>query len=294
MAGPSPDWLLALIKSDPKLRKISGLTALMAPDRILMRSDADLIQTPMLDPLENLLIDSDWRFSTRSVLAIAKQLETFDSVLHIGTPSLFGLDAQNNRRYSVLIDRNEIYLELFRHKGRGTVIAEDVLFYKDIDIKPNSYSAVIMDSPWYVRDILTWLRVALKYASNDAAIFTTMFPALVRPNAVQERRHIASALSANNFSTRRLGSVSYASPSFEMSVFSTFGLPPLHGWRVGEFWQLSIDGKSRRRAEEELAQELEQEPDSPTRWNRYQANGLSVGVRAEPAAQPNTDRFYHR
>ena len=98
-----------------------------------------------------------------------------------------------------LVDLDELVVSSLRKKY-GNLSHKSLFFcHKNIntlDIKEfcnqyhDAYDYIFLDPPWYLESYGSWLNVALKLSHPSSSIVFSLFPSLLRPNAVAERKKI--------------------------------------------------------------------------------------------------------
>lgn len=224
---------------------------------------------PCFCELENLLIDYDWRFDKSTADRLYRLLRDFESVLCLGTPTVFALLAPLRRR-DFLVDRNRLYSEIF---GR----AEDRVAYESVEdwnatAPSRTFGAVLLDPPWYLSSYFVWISVALRLLEPGGTLFLPLFPRLLRESAQWEISVLTKFLAS-------LGTISvlpcrlkYETPSFEREYFARLDLPSLDGWRSAQLLAVRISQPARPVDPRSVRPSHEQ-------WFRYRFGTAVVAVK---------------
>jgi hypothetical protein len=86
-----------------------------------------------------------------------------------------------------------------------------------------THPMVLLDPPWYVRDLLIWLNFAISTFDDVSILYFSLWPELVRPSASHERELILERLEM--FGSVRIWTdpLSYDVPLFEQLVYRERG-----------------------------------------------------------------------
>lgn len=218
--------------------------------------------------LENLLIDFDWRFDKPTAEQVHSLLKPFDSVLCLGTPTVFAL-LLSSKRQDFLVDQNPLYSEIFGSDAR--------IAYASIETWNGAalgrrFDAVLLDPPWYLDSYFAWIGTALRLLKPGGTLFFPLFPRLLRESAQWE-------ISVLNAFLVSLGAVSVASfrlryetPSFEREYFARLELPALDGWRTAQLLATRIPEPDRTAAAHTVHLHRDQ-------WCRYRFGTAVVAVK---------------
>lgn len=213
-------------------------------------------------------LDYAWSWSSSAVDCLVSHVRQGEEpVCCLGTPTLYqrlrgtGVDAY-------LIDRNEeIRRELSEFDGERTLI-------RDINEHPiigdKKFGTVVMDPPWYLDHMHSWLKTALCNSSTGTVLLTTVFPELVRPSATRERKRLVSDLSEVGSVRYTNDVLLYETPLFERETLVALGLPAMSCWRPGEALRVDV-----------MNPELPLDPPTPPEedWRRVRVNEQIVAIR---------------
>lgn len=178
-------------------------------------------------------VDFEWRFNEETALSVAKYVSGIGGrVACLGTPTVYRhLAAQGAD--SVLVDRNPFLPRYLSESSSNRVVTADLRF-RASTCGIGKFDVIVLDAPWYLEYVKTWLLRALELANKGATIILTLFPELIHPSGRQERANLVRLLkclgSSSNFTT---GAV-YETPLFETETLRALGLPPLPRWRTAE------------------------------------------------------------
>ena len=229
-------------------------------DRLLETIWPEENDSVALFPLENLLIDYDWRFEKTSAELLWERLRPFRNILCLGTPTIFAL-LSSERTSDLLIDRNPFYAELIS-AGEDQIVCSSVNS-EEVQLLDRTFDAVVLDPPWYVEDYKDWLTVALSLVKIDGYIFIPMIPKLLREDAESERRLIYRWLNHIGQTSLLPFAMRYETPSFEIRCLRSANLPPLHGWRTVDIAAVRVEHKN-----PSINNCMETPYNSPDHWSR--------------------------
>lgn len=202
--------------------------------------------------LQNNPILSSWYFSWDTCYKIA-QLDIWKGkkILFLGTPRL--LEYFISRRFGdelVLVDLDKTVINALSKKYASLTKNVNALFYQadinNFDIvefrksHSESYDCVFFDPPWYPANYLNWLSTALQLLSENGKVVFSLFPVLLRPTAVKERKEIMDRcrrVAANSFICS--GMLEYDIPSFERKELEVEGLILRSNWKTSDMVILS-------------------------------------------------------
>lgn len=202
--------------------------------------------------LQNNPILSSWYFSWDTCYKIA-QLDVWKGkkILFLGTPRLF--EYFIIRRFGdelVLVDLDTTVINALSKKYASLTQNAKILCYQaDInnfnitEFRKNcsvSYDYIFFDPPWYPTNYLNWLSTALQLLSETGKIVFSLFPVLLRPTAIKERKEILDQcrrVAANAFICS--GMLEYDIPSFERKELEVEGLMLRSNWKTSDMVILS-------------------------------------------------------
>ncbi|MDB1124698.1 hypothetical protein [Vibrio algarum] len=149
-------------------------------------------------------LDYDWRFTQESTDKLLRTLDNSKSALLLGTPSLAYKLIEEERNFT-LIDRQFI---------------ENMPFQVNLDIGialpiEKRFDSIVIDAPWYPKDIIRWISWANKCLTPGGLIYTTIWPESTRPTASNEREQIFSWLRSWANFTIEEECMSYDQPPYE-------------------------------------------------------------------------------
>jgi hypothetical protein len=204
-------------------------------------------------------LDSDWRFTDQSVEKVIDLLPKHGRILTVGTPSV--ARRLEELDYDVLlIDRqplqgvrNHLALQVGeRIAGRG--------FGK----------FAVIDPPWYLTDMKTWLRWTANLLGARSEIIVPSWPTFTRPHAVSEWQELVDDV--RDWATiRPVGiSVNYQVPNFERNA-EMFGVSEMStSPRKGDLYHLYVHS----------VPDFNFEPVIKT-WQRFVLNDYQLAVSLE-------------
>ena len=241
-------------------------------DRLLEAIWPEENDSVALFPLENLLIDYDWRFEKTSAELLCERLRPFPNILCLGTPTIFAL-LSSERTSDLLIDRNPFYAGLIS-AGEDQIVCNSVNS-EEVQLLDRIFDAVVLDPPWYVEDYKDWLTVALSLVKIDGYIFMPMIPKLLREDAESERRLIYRLLNHIGQTSILPFAMRYETPSFEIRCLHSANLPPLHGWRTVDVAAVRVENKDPSKYNWKATTYI-----SSDHWSRYRFGHATVAVRS--------------
>jgi hypothetical protein len=164
-------------------------------------------------------LDYDWRFNAAAQARIANLVTGLRRVLLLGCPSLTSILSARVEK-GVLLERNP------NHQGT------DVFAIHYCDLREQTtlprlalkFDLAILDAPWYLDDLLAWLKVALSAVSIGTPVLFVLWPESTRPTAAAEHEQIWSFL-RDVGEINILGAVYYETPLFEKITLAHSGLP---------------------------------------------------------------------
>jgi hypothetical protein len=160
--------------------------------------------------IEEHQLDYDWRFAEETGVRLADLANSAGSVLLIGCPSLAPILSGRGRR-GQLIERNPNYVS---NDKNFNVVYADLRFERPVLVGAGRFACAFVDPPWYPQELLHWTNFGLSQIENGGAVFFSLWPASVRPTALDEHRQILGAMSKVG-RLEQLGTVSYQLPPFE-------------------------------------------------------------------------------
>jgi hypothetical protein len=218
-------------------------------------------------------LDYDWQFDTETIARVVCRLRAESNpIVLMGVGSL-ELPLRSGGATVRLLDRNPAMQNatIVDFGSNAAVIA-----------RPSAASIkrpiVLLDSPWYLRDLLTWINFAINTFKDLSVLYFSLWPELVRPSALHERQFILGRL--ERFGAVRIWKdyLSYDVPLFEKLVYRQRGINIDFCWRKGDLVEVcptkpfeifSISASTR----------------SPT-WTRFLLGKRQIAIR--DVAQPET------
>lgn len=182
---------------------------------------------PELHPL-----DFEWYFTVHTAEALARLMPAKDGeTLCLGTPTVAAALARRSLRYR-LVDANVAVRTRFPELRRGSAV-----HFAGIARAPQYASAadvLIFDPPWLFHDTLHWLSIAAGVTKVGGVIAFSLFPALTRPHALEERERILAAASRIGEVDVVDGPLVYETPLFEREALRACGVGEPGNWRRGD------------------------------------------------------------
>lgn len=198
------------------------------------------------EQIQNNPILSSWYFSWNTCGKIASiDIWKNKSVLFLGTPRLFEyFITRNYGKELTLIDLDELVVSSLRKKYCDS--AHKSLFFcckniTTINIEelnsqiPRVYDYVFLDPPWYLESYGAWLDVALKFTHSSSSIVFSLFPSLLRPSAMVERKDILDRCRDVATKVQLFPDyLEYDIPSFEKGELVMEGLLLRSSWKMAD------------------------------------------------------------
>lgn len=180
-------------------------------------------------------VDFEWRFTKESSVAISKLIDAKGlNVGCFGVPSVYYQLIKNTKNKALLFDINPF---LKSKEIKDPVVTCDL--NKD-PLEGFRFDIIIMDPPWYIDSYLVWFKQAINNLKEGGRIYTTIIPALTRPNVEKDWSFLLNefkdVLSLGKFKTN----VTYETPFFELESFDTFGIGNIGNWRNTELVEFQL------------------------------------------------------
>lgn len=224
----------------------------------------------MCNRLQPHQLDCDWRFTATTANELANLAMQSRSLL-LGCPSVAeALGSLGST--TTLVDRQPAVTCRFA----GQVIQEDIRANPARLCEAGKFAFIVADSPWYPKDLLIWLSVALDRSVVGTTILFSIWPDETRPSARSEREAIFSHLSGRVTIERRPKALRYETPGFEHA--SDPEAP--NEWRFGDLIILTVVKPG--------ALPIEM-PDLKHSWDRFafDTEQIAVRVKAEDQEPPS-------
>lgn len=203
-------------------------------------------QDNVTQQIQNNPVLSSWYFSWNTCNKIASiDIWKNKSVLFLGTPRLFEyFVTRNYGKELTLVDLDELVVSSLQNKYCDCPHKSLHFCCKNITAinveefhsqYPEVYDYIFLDPPWYLESYRVWLDVALKLAHSSSSIVFSLFPSLLRPNAITERKDILDK--CRNAATRVQlfpDYLEYDIPSFEKGELAMEGLMLRSSWKMAD------------------------------------------------------------
>lgn len=220
-------------------------------------------------------INFEWRFTYNTAKKLSDYVKSFGNrVLCIGTPSVFrflisqGVDAQ-------LIDCNKFLLHTYPSSIANRIYTKSIEeIGKSESINSAFFDTIIMDPPWYVDQIINWVKIARKLIKQHGTIVLTLFPELVRPSAILDRAEVFAFLDKIGTVKKIESIVEYEIPVFERETISALNLPVIGNWRLGDLITLNPNSDNPLLSSTTFTQINEE-------WNHFRFGQQLVGVKTK-------------
>jgi len=242
---------------------VLGLCPELADDH---QFDATEIQSDQSNNYEPHPLDYDWRFLPETVSRVAGVIGTTSSpIILMGVASLER--TLRNRGMAVkLLDRNPAIQDAAMVDFRGNSTRVATQFHR---LMKNP--VIFLDSPWYLDDLLAWINFAIDTVDEISALYFSLWPELIRPNASHEREFIVESL--ETFGPVRIWKdyLFYEVPLFEKLTYRQRGIKLDFCWRKGDLVELR-PGKRLKN----IAKPTNQRTHI---WNRFLIGNRQIAIR---------------
>jgi hypothetical protein len=218
--------------------------------------------------LENLLIDYDWRFEKSTAERLYRLLWDFQSVLCLGTPTVFAL-RRSLKRQDFLVDQNPYYSDIL-DQSNDTLLSGPIDDLSGASLN-RTFSAVLLDPPWYLNSYKAWINAALSFLKPRGTMFLPIFPRLLRETAQREIPVLLELLASLGSVTMLPFQLRYETPTFEAECLSRAGLTPLHGWRSAQLAAVCV-------LQPNTSRKTDRQVISDDEWARYRFGATVVEV----------------
>ena len=202
--------------------------------------------------IQNNPVLSAWYFSWNTCSRLAQLDQWKDKkILFLGTPRLFEFFLTRNfGAHLTLVDLDNKVISILRQKYQTypqnhhiEFINKDLLSFDSSEFQKedsDKYDFVFFDPPWYLEHYCRWLDIALKFIKPEGNIVFALFPMLLRPDAVTERKKILDTcreIGRNTFVCPDI--LEYDVPSFEKRELEEEGIYLDGNWKTADIVILS-------------------------------------------------------
>jgi len=232
---------------------------------------------PELHPL-----DFEWYFTRDCASELARWFAgARREILCIGTPTVAGALATLGQR-TRLLDRNPAVLLRFPQlRNSQSVYLNDIAQANEIRCRAD---VVILDAPWYLRDILAWVATAAQLVKPWGVVALSLFPPLVRPTAETERQKILDFLSGIGDTEVVEGALAYETPLFEREALRQTNLEQAGNWRRGDLVIVKVRHKISGRRQQ---LQIPADPD----WRTFWVSGQVIKTRVRKRRRPDASEL---
>jgi hypothetical protein len=173
----------------------------------------------------------EWYFTPSTARELSREFVTNRTItVCMGVPTV-ALAAVRERKNPILIDNNAHLLLRFPELTRASEVhIMDALRTSRIEFGAD---VAIFDSPWYIGDVLGWLKTASHVVRPGGTIVFALFPSLIRPAAILERDLIVEVASAIGKAEITEDALAYETPLFEHEALNASRLQ-VGDWRRGD------------------------------------------------------------
>ena len=198
-----------------------------------------------------------------------------ERIVLLGCPSLVSvMEAQGKK--GLLLERNPNH-----HSTQSFIVHRcDLRCRFLLPELPYKFELGILDSPWYLDDLFTWLNVALPILDIGRAVLFVLWPETIRPTAPAEHQTIFSALSSVGV-LEQVGTVTYDTPFFEKLSLQQAGKPTF--LRSGLLMKLT-----KLRSEKLIAGPTI----GPEVWRRFGIGKAQVAIKLKASADTASRTFF--
>ncbi|WP_417451210.1 hypothetical protein [Kordiimonas sp.] len=168
-------------------------------------------------------IRSNWDFTDNAIAKIFDQaLMKERPICLLGCPSLVPPITKTSAR------NNSVLFDLFSPENTDDAISTFVFDINQLtgDELEGQFSSCFLDPPWYVADYLHWITVASRFCEMGGQISFSLFGALTRPSAVDDRKTILKHCEQIGLEVQIIPEcLEYRVPTFEAAMLCRAGLP---------------------------------------------------------------------
>ena len=222
----------------------------------LARARASRVQAAMPAPDPEA---AQWWFSLNAierVASLAAHVAGDGKVCFVGAPTVAAYYATRYERAVTLVDADAHALaaavvdcslpNTLKREGAG---ATPSVTPHQVDVRDDpppglatDFDVVVMDPPWYVREMTYFSRFARRLGRDPSYLLTTYPGPLTRPDdGKPHREKLASEYPGYVLMTRMPSYVSYRVPEFEAIVYKAITNTPSSAWRHGDVLVLMKD-----------------------------------------------------
>ena len=197
--------------------------------------------------IQNNPVLSAWYFSWNTCSRLAQIDQWKDKrILFLGTPRLFEFFLTRKfGSHLKLIDLDKKVISVFEDKYKKNFVnphfdffCTDLLDFNIIEFQKEDfekYDFIFFDPPWYLEHYLKWLSIAIQVVKPEGTIAFALFPTLLRPDAITERKKlldICREISRNTFVCPDI--LEYDVPSFEKRELEEEGIYLNGNWKTAD------------------------------------------------------------
>lgn len=182
---------------------------------------------PELHPL-----NYEWYFTSETAEKVDQEFVSRHGLtICLGVPTVASAAVSRGKKL-ILIDQNPAILARFPELG--TLPELHLMDAADAGRLALEADVLVFDSPWYLGDILAWLRTASYLVKRGGTIIFSLYPPLLRPTASLEREFVLEIASAIGDLELTEDSLAYETPLFENEALTACGLCFVGDWRRGD------------------------------------------------------------
>lgn len=206
-----------LLQYNPELKSARAPQHTQAPRSYL----------PELHPL-----NYEWYFTPQTVERLDHEFASLHGLtVCMGVPTVASAAIARGKNL-ILIDQNPAVLARFPELSQLPEL--HLMDAADAGRLTLEADVLVFDSPWYLGDILAWLKASSYLVKRGGTIAFALYPPLLRPTALLERDFVLEIASAIGDVELTEDSLAYETPLFEGEALSACGLSFVGEWRRGD------------------------------------------------------------
>jgi len=227
-------------------------------------------------------LDFDWRFTRETVGRLVRMTATAERTLVVGAPSIAAELLKIGRTFES-IDRQPPYMPVPACRWHSLDLRYDPVSTLNL----GSFSAAILDPPWYPEDTQSWVSQIIPLVKEGGVLLVSVWPSDVRDAAGRERLDFAREAKKFGQVDIEENALRYLTPLFERSALMAKGQNVPAQWRQGALATIVVSGSGPKAAA------LRLKPD--TIWERFVFDDHQVALRRTPelvAGEPGLQRIF--
>lgn len=193
-------------------------------------------------------IDCQWWFSLDSIEKIAmriKRLAGNGEVAFFGAPTVAYFYDSCFPGKAHLFEKDEKIIEALDDESNNSSFHPiNLLTTEPSTLVHQKFAAILMDPPWYEKQMTAFVKQASALLREDGCIFASIPSQLTRPNAQETRMNFVSILAKANIQLRSIDCdfFDYEIPAFENLVLNKIDAEFNRPWRKSDLLIAQADG----------------------------------------------------